>query len=216
MVVCARRSRPRHRRVGADGDRLFRARWAATRLFDPARVLVCARSLRRRPPRQDRGVSRPRARVRERSTALSVCERRRGHQLIRCWSSAASALPGQLVHRRRQPHGDVRRAESVRDGRWFVRSRRRDDHRADLAAGAGDDSRSRSRGDAHRAISARRTSRSRSSKGIGAEGANYQALEFHGDGVGAFALEERLVICNLGVEMDAKAAIFPADSATEP
>jgi len=49
---------------------------------------------------------------------------------------------------------------------------------------------------------------------IGPEGANYVALEFHGSAVGAFNLEERMVVCNLGVEMGAKAAIFPADSAT--
>ncbi len=51
-------------------------------------------------------------------------------------------------------------------------------------------------------------------KAIGPEGANYKALEFHGSALGALTLEERMVIANLGVEMDAKAAIFPADSAT--
>jgi 3-isopropylmalate/(R)-2-methylmalate dehydratase large subunit len=49
---------------------------------------------------------------------------------------------------------------------------------------------------------------------IGPEGANYQTLEFHGSALAAFSLEERMVICNLAVEMDAKAAIFPADAAT--
>ena len=34
-------------------------------------------------------------------------------------------------------------------------------------------------------------------------------LEFHGPGVAALTLEDRLVVSNLGVEMDAKAAIFP-------
>jgi 3-isopropylmalate/(R)-2-methylmalate dehydratase large subunit len=51
-------------------------------------------------------------------------------------------------------------------------------------------------------------------KAIGPDGANYKALEFHGSALGAFTLEERMVICNLGVEMDAKAAIFPSDGAT--
>ncbi len=51
-------------------------------------------------------------------------------------------------------------------------------------------------------------------KAIGPDGANYKALEFHGSALGAFTLEERMVICNLGVEMDAKAAIFPSDAAT--
>jgi 3-isopropylmalate/(R)-2-methylmalate dehydratase large subunit len=51
-------------------------------------------------------------------------------------------------------------------------------------------------------------------KAIGPDGANYSALEFHGSALGAFTLEERMVICNLGVEMDAKASIFPSDGAT--
>jgi 3-isopropylmalate/(R)-2-methylmalate dehydratase large subunit len=50
---------------------------------------------------------------------------------------------------------------------------------------------------------------------LGAEGANYQTLEFHGDGVRQFSLEERLVIANLAVEAGAKAAIFPLDWQTE-
>ena len=49
---------------------------------------------------------------------------------------------------------------------------------------------------------------------IGAEGVNYQALEFHGPAVAAFSLEERLVFSNLAVETGAKAAIFPADTET--
>ena len=51
-------------------------------------------------------------------------------------------------------------------------------------------------------------------KAIGPDGANYSALEFHGSALPAFTLEERMVICNLGVEMDAKASIFPSDGAT--
>jgi 3-isopropylmalate/(R)-2-methylmalate dehydratase large subunit len=50
---------------------------------------------------------------------------------------------------------------------------------------------------------------------VGAEGANYQALEFHGTAVPAFTLEDRLAISNLGVEMGAKASIFPFDGETE-
>ena len=49
---------------------------------------------------------------------------------------------------------------------------------------------------------------------IGADGANYQALEFHGPGVAEFSLEDRLVISNLAVEMDAKTAIWPFDTLT--
>jgi 3-isopropylmalate/(R)-2-methylmalate dehydratase large subunit len=50
---------------------------------------------------------------------------------------------------------------------------------------------------------------------LGAEGANYRALEFHGEALGALTLDERLVIANLAVEAGAKAAIFP-DPAFEP
>jgi 3-isopropylmalate/(R)-2-methylmalate dehydratase large subunit len=46
---------------------------------------------------------------------------------------------------------------------------------------------------------------------VGAEGANYQALEFVGPGLADLAFEDRLVIANLAVEMGAKAALFPAD-----
>jgi len=49
---------------------------------------------------------------------------------------------------------------------------------------------------------------------VGPEGANYQTLEFYGPAVGAFSLEDRLVISNLGVEMGAKASIFSYDNAT--
>jgi 3-isopropylmalate/(R)-2-methylmalate dehydratase large subunit len=48
---------------------------------------------------------------------------------------------------------------------------------------------------------------------LGAEGANYQALEFDGPGVAEFTLEERFVFSNLAVESGAKAAIFAADDA---
>jgi len=50
---------------------------------------------------------------------------------------------------------------------------------------------------------------------LGAEGANYQTLEFHGPAVAAFSLEERFVFSNLAVEAGAKAAIFEADSITQ-
>jgi 3-isopropylmalate/(R)-2-methylmalate dehydratase large subunit len=48
---------------------------------------------------------------------------------------------------------------------------------------------------------------------LGAEGANYQTLEFDGPGVEQFTLEERFVFSNLAVESGAKAAIFSADYA---
>ena len=51
-------------------------------------------------------------------------------------------------------------------------------------------------------------------KELGADGANYRALEFTGEGVGALDLEDRLVIANLAIEMGAKNGIFPADEKT--
>jgi homoaconitate hydratase family protein len=45
---------------------------------------------------------------------------------------------------------------------------------------------------------------------IGADGANYAAVEFHGD-VDHLSVEDRFVIANMGVEMGAKIAVFPPD-----
>ena len=50
---------------------------------------------------------------------------------------------------------------------------------------------------------------------LGADGANYQTLEFHGPGVAEFSLEERLVFSNLAVEAGAKAALWSVDEQTE-
>jgi 3-isopropylmalate/(R)-2-methylmalate dehydratase large subunit len=50
---------------------------------------------------------------------------------------------------------------------------------------------------------------------LGAEGANYRTLEFHGPGVAELTLEDRFVVSNLAVESSAKAAIFLADAATD-
>jgi 3-isopropylmalate/(R)-2-methylmalate dehydratase large subunit len=51
-------------------------------------------------------------------------------------------------------------------------------------------------------------------KELGADGANYQALEFAGAGVCTLDLEDRLVIANFAIEMGAKNGIFPADEKT--
>jgi homoaconitate hydratase family protein len=48
---------------------------------------------------------------------------------------------------------------------------------------------------------------------IGAAGAAYQAVEFHG-AVDTLSLEERFTISNMGVEMGAKIAVFPVDDTT--
>jgi 3-isopropylmalate/(R)-2-methylmalate dehydratase large subunit len=47
-----------------------------------------------------------------------------------------------------------------------------------------------------------------------AEGANYRALEFHGETIGAMSTSGRLVICNMSVEAGATAGIVPADGET--
>ncbi len=49
---------------------------------------------------------------------------------------------------------------------------------------------------------------------IGAHGAAYQALEYHGAGARDLDLDDRLVLCNMSVEMGAKAGIFPCDEKT--
>lgn len=49
---------------------------------------------------------------------------------------------------------------------------------------------------------------------LGADGAQYQALEFAGPGLASLDLEDRLVLANLAVEMGAKCGIFPADGNT--
>lgn len=48
---------------------------------------------------------------------------------------------------------------------------------------------------------------------IGADGANYQAVEFHGE-ISALSMDDRLTIANMGIEMGAKLAVFPVDAAT--
>jgi len=49
---------------------------------------------------------------------------------------------------------------------------------------------------------------------IGAAGANYLSVEFHGD-TGSLSMEDRIAIANMGVEMGAKNAVFPVDDVTE-
>ncbi|MCL4439302.1 MAG: 3-isopropylmalate dehydratase large subunit [Firmicutes bacterium] len=51
-------------------------------------------------------------------------------------------------------------------------------------------------------------------KRLGAEGANYMALEYTGDGVADLSIEERATITNMAVEMGAKAGIFTVDAQT--
>ena len=46
---------------------------------------------------------------------------------------------------------------------------------------------------------------------ISSSGANYQAIEYHGEGVSALGISERMTLANLASEMGAKTAIFPSD-----
>jgi 3-isopropylmalate/(R)-2-methylmalate dehydratase large subunit len=49
---------------------------------------------------------------------------------------------------------------------------------------------------------------------LGADGANYKAVEFDGPALSNLTLEDRLVLANFVVEMGAKNGIFPADDQT--
>jgi len=49
---------------------------------------------------------------------------------------------------------------------------------------------------------------------IGADGATYCSVEFHGD-LDYLDIEDRFTMSNMGVEMGAKSAVFPCDSQTE-
>lgn len=49
---------------------------------------------------------------------------------------------------------------------------------------------------------------------IGAEGANYKVLEFHGETIATLPTSGRLTVCNMAVEAGATAGIVPPDSET--
>lgn len=50
---------------------------------------------------------------------------------------------------------------------------------------------------------------------LGADGANYMSMEFHGEGVKNLSISERMTITNLASEMGAKNAVFPPDDVLE-
>lgn len=49
---------------------------------------------------------------------------------------------------------------------------------------------------------------------IGADGANYKALEYHGE-IENISIDDRFTISNMGIEMGAKIAVFPFDKITQ-
>ncbi|KPL17878.1 MAG: 3-isopropylmalate dehydratase large subunit [candidate division Zixibacteria bacterium SM23_81] len=50
---------------------------------------------------------------------------------------------------------------------------------------------------------------------LGADGALYRAVEFRGPAIGQMSISGRMVLCNMSVEMGAKAGIVEADEKTE-
>jgi len=50
---------------------------------------------------------------------------------------------------------------------------------------------------------------------VGADGATYRSLEFAGKGMRGISVAGRMTMCNMGVEMGAKAAIVPPDELTK-
>ncbi|MBS3741601.1 MAG: 3-isopropylmalate dehydratase large subunit [Candidatus Cloacimonetes bacterium] len=51
-------------------------------------------------------------------------------------------------------------------------------------------------------------------KDIGADGANYRAVEYHGDGISNLTIPQRMTIANMAIEMGAKSSAFPVDDRT--
>jgi len=52
-------------------------------------------------------------------------------------------------------------------------------------------------------------------KKLGADGANYKAVEYYGEAISALSIPERMTLCNMAIEMGAKAGIVPPDGKTD-
>ncbi len=50
---------------------------------------------------------------------------------------------------------------------------------------------------------------------IGSSGADYQSIEYHGEGVKTLSISERMTLTNLASEMGAKNAVFPSDEVAD-
>ncbi len=51
-------------------------------------------------------------------------------------------------------------------------------------------------------------------KNIGADGANYRAIEYYGAAISELSISGRMTLCNMSIEMGAKAGIVPPDEKT--
>ena len=51
-------------------------------------------------------------------------------------------------------------------------------------------------------------------KNVGADGANYKAIEYYGSAISKLSMSERMTLCNMSIEMGAKTGIVPADEKT--
>lgn len=49
---------------------------------------------------------------------------------------------------------------------------------------------------------------------LGTRGTAYRAVEFHGDGIAALGMAARMTLCNMAMELGAKAAMVPPDAVT--
>ena len=51
-------------------------------------------------------------------------------------------------------------------------------------------------------------------KNVGADGANYKAIEYYGEAISELSIAERMTLCNMAIEMGAKTGIVPPDEKT--